>query len=141
MEGSEKSVEKNLKENSNTSQAKVTVPIREYVAPIPFPQRLHKYKLDKQFFKFIEVFKKLQTNIPFVDALAQMASYATFMKEILINKRKLEDYEIIMLSEECYARLQNKLPPKLKDPRSFTIPCTIIFNVIVFIWKTRDWKG
>ncbi|XP_038701821.1 uncharacterized protein LOC119998542 [Tripterygium wilfordii] len=30
-----------------------------------------------------------------------------------------------MLSEECSAVLLNKLPPKLKDPRSFTIPCVI----------------
>ena len=29
------------------------------------------------------------------------------------------------LSEECSAILQKKLPQKLKDPRSFTLPCTI----------------
>ena len=31
----------------------------------------------------------------------------------------------MMLTEECSTILQRKLPPKLKDPRSFTIPCTI----------------
>ena len=35
------------------------------------------------------------------------------------------DYETVALTEECSAILQNKLPPKLKDPGSFTIPCTI----------------
>ena len=30
-----------------------------------------------------------------------------------------------MLNEECSAILLNRLPPKLKDPGSFTIPCTI----------------
>ena len=30
-----------------------------------------------------------------------------------------------MLTEESSAILQKKLPPKLKDPGSFTIPCTI----------------
>ena len=54
-----------------------------------------------------------------------MPSYAKFLKEILGNKRKLEDYETIKLNEECFAIILNKLPPKLKDPRSFTIPCTI----------------
>ena len=54
-----------------------------------------------------------------------MPSYAKFLKEILKNKRKLEDYEIVKINEECLAIIQNKLPPKLKDPRSFTIPCTI----------------
>ena len=28
-----------------------------------------------------------------------------------------------MLTQECSAILQNKLPPKMKDPGSFTIPC------------------
>ena len=96
-----------------------------YVTPIPFPQRLQKNKLDKQFTKFLDVFRKLQINIPFADALEQMPSYVKFMKEILSNKRKLGEYETVMLTEECTAILQNKLPPKLKDPGSFTIPCTI----------------
>jgi len=32
---------------------------------------------------------------------------------------------MVMLMEECSAILQNKLPPKLKDTESFTIPCTL----------------
>ena len=73
----------------------------------------------------MEVFKKLHINIPFVDAFKQMPSYVRFMKDILTNKKKLNDYEIIALSEECSTTLQKKLPPKLKDPGSFTIPSSI----------------
>ena len=94
-------------------------------APIPFPQRLKKHKLDKQFTKFMEVFKKLHINILFADALEQMPSYVQFMKDILSQKRRLEDFETFNLTEECSAILQRKLPQKLKDPSSFTIPCTI----------------
>ncbi|XP_057996495.1 uncharacterized protein LOC131175839 [Hevea brasiliensis] len=54
-----------------------------------------------------------------------MPSYTKFLKEILSKKRKLEDYETVALTEECSAILQNKLPPKLKDPGSFSIPCLI----------------
>ncbi|XP_017972866.1 PREDICTED: uncharacterized protein LOC108661346 [Theobroma cacao] len=54
-----------------------------------------------------------------------MPSYVKFFKDILTEKRKLEDFETIALIEECSAILQNKLPPKLKNPRSFSIPCTI----------------
>ncbi|XP_073030693.1 uncharacterized protein [Primulina eburnea] len=54
-----------------------------------------------------------------------MPSYAKFPKEILSNKRKLVGFERVKLSEECSAILQNKLPPKAKDPGSFSIPCTI----------------
>ncbi|XP_010247294.1 PREDICTED: uncharacterized protein LOC104590358 [Nelumbo nucifera] len=59
------------------------------------------------------------------DALAQMPHYAKFSKEILANKRKLGDVATVALNEECSAILLNKLPQKLKDPWSFTIPCTI----------------
>ncbi|KAK5792788.1 hypothetical protein PVK06_033910 [Gossypium arboreum] len=52
-----------------------------------------------------------------------MPIYAKFLKKLLTNKRKFEDLSTIELNEECSAILQNKLPTKLKDPRSFTIPC------------------
>ena len=93
--------------------------------PIPYPQRLRKHKDAHQFAKFLEVFKKLHINIPFAEALAQMPTYVKFLKDILSNKRKLEEFETVALTEECSAILQNKLPPKLKDPGKFTIPCTI----------------
>ena len=51
--------------------------------------------------------------------------YAKFLKEILGNKRKLEDCETVRLNEECSTIIQRKLPPKLKDPGSFTISCSI----------------
>ena len=86
------------------------------IAPIPYPQRLKKHKLDKQFTKFMEVFKKLYINIPFADALEQMPSYVKFMKDILSQKRRLSDLKIVNLTEECSAILQRKLPQKLKDP-------------------------
>ena len=40
----------------------------EPYAPVPYPQRLRQNKLVKQFAKFMEVFKKLNINIPFADA-------------------------------------------------------------------------
>jgi len=54
-----------------------------------------------------------------------MPSYAKFMKEILSNKRKLEEHETIALTKECSVAVQNKLPAKLKVPESFSIPCLI----------------
>ena len=71
------------------------------------------------------MFKKLHINIPFADALEQMPSYVKFMKGILSQKRRLADFETVNLTEECSAILQRKLPQKIKDPGSFTIPCTI----------------
>ena len=80
-------------------------------------------KLDKDFSKFLNIFKKLYINIHFADAIAHMLRYAKFLKEILKNKRKLEDFETVRLNKEFSTILLNKLPLKLKDLWSFTIPC------------------
>ena len=106
-------------------QSQQSAPVKAYIPPIPFPQRLRKNKLDKKFSKFLDVFKKLHINIPFADALEQMSSNTKFMKEILSNERKLEELETVLLTKEATTILQNKLPSKLKDPGSFSIPCTI----------------
>ena len=70
-------------------------------------------RINKQFTKFMDVFKKLHINIPFADALEQMPSYVKFMKDILSQKRRLADFETVNLTEECSAILQRKLPQKL----------------------------
>ncbi|XP_061364095.1 uncharacterized protein LOC133307584 [Gastrolobium bilobum] len=93
--------------------------------PPPFPQRLQKHKQDTQFRKFLDLLKQLHVNIPFVDALEQIPTYVKFMKEILSRKRRLEEFETVALTQESSQYLLSKIPPKLGDPGSFTIPCTI----------------
>ncbi|XP_015970202.1 uncharacterized protein LOC107493649 [Arachis duranensis] len=65
--------------------------------PLPYPQRFNKEVKDQHFHKFLETFKKLEINIPLAEALEQMPL-------VLIQKG---------------------LPPKLEDPGSFFLPCTI----------------
>ncbi|KAJ9544693.1 hypothetical protein OSB04_024400 [Centaurea solstitialis] len=99
--------------------------VTQSIPKVPYPTQLKAHKDDLQFSKFLEVFKKLHINIPFADALAQMPSYAKFLKDIISNKRKIEEQATVALTEECSAIIQNKLPQKLKDPGSFTIPVHI----------------
>ncbi|XP_052735503.1 uncharacterized protein LOC108341395 [Vigna angularis] len=73
----------------------------------------------------MEIFKKLEINIPFSESLRQMPSYAKFLKELLTKKRKYIEEETIEVQGNCSAIIQKLLPPTLKDPRSFIIPCTI----------------
>ena len=54
-----------------------------------------------------------------------MLSYVKFMKKILVYKKKFEEYGTIALTEECSTILQKKLPSKLQDPGSFSIPFSI----------------
>src|SRR5438270_13997219 len=87
--------------------------------PLPFPGRLKKQNEDKNYKKFLEMFRGLRINIPLADALEQMPKYAKYLKDIINKKRRLEDHETVMLTEESSALLTNELPPNLKDPRSF----------------------
>ena len=60
-----------------------------------------------------------------------MPNYAKFMKGVLSKNKKFGQYEMVSMTEECSVVLQKKLAQELKDPRSFTILCTIgSLNVI-----------
>ena len=71
------------------------------------------------------MFKKIEINIPFLEALTQMPQYAKFMKDILSKKRKITKEGIVSLIATCSAVIQKTLPEKMQDPGSFTIPCKI----------------
>ena len=66
--------------------------------------------------------RKVDINIPLLDAIKKIASYAKFLKDFCTNKRKFQEHETVVLTKEVSAVLLRKLPPKLKDPNSFTIP-------------------
>ncbi|KAM6546198.1 hypothetical protein CsatB_026934 [Cannabis sativa] len=93
--------------------------------PLPFPQRFQKQQQDGQFKKFLDVLQQLHINIPLVEALEQMSNYVKFLKHILTKKRRLGEFETVALTERCSAMVKSKIPPKLKDPGSFKIPCSI----------------
>ncbi|KAK5786322.1 hypothetical protein PVK06_040958 [Gossypium arboreum] len=97
----------------------------EYKPRVPYPNAIRKDHLDEQFGKFLKLIKKLHINLPFIEALSQMPNVMKFLKELLANKRKLDEALHMELNVVCLAILQNKLPNKLKDPGSFTIPCLI----------------
>ncbi|XP_070035224.1 uncharacterized protein [Nicotiana tomentosiformis] len=93
--------------------------------PPPFPQRLQKRNDDRMFNKFLSMPSQVQLNIPLVDVLHKIPTYAKYIKDIVAHKRRLAEFETVVLTEECTSRVQNKLPQKLKDPGSFTIPVRI----------------
>ncbi|XP_021721513.1 uncharacterized protein LOC110689089 [Chenopodium quinoa] len=69
--------------------------------------------------------KQLHLTLPFTDVVEQMPNYAKFLKDILSGKRTCDMMETISLPEHCSAIIMNKMPPKLKDPGNFSIPCAI----------------
>ena len=92
---------------------------------MPFPQRLQKVRREEQFYKFLEIFKKIEINIPFVEVINQMLNYAKFLKKILSKKKKITEEGIVHLTATYSAVIQRILLAKMKDPDSFTIPCSI----------------
>ncbi|XP_015939986.1 uncharacterized protein LOC107465521 [Arachis duranensis] len=97
---------------------------KPHTPPLLYPQRLKKELKDQQFLKFLEVFKKLEINLPLAEALEQMPLYAKFPKELINKKRSWNEKETVILTQECSAVIQKGLPPKLKDLGSFIISCT-----------------
>jgi hypothetical protein len=93
--------------------------------PSPIPQRLVKPKKENKLLDIFEILRKVEINIPLLDAVKQIPSYAKSLKDFCTNKRKFKKHEIVALTEEVSAVLLRKLSPKLKDPRSFTISCRI----------------
>jgi hypothetical protein len=69
--------------------------------------------------KFVEVIKKLNVNIPFLEAM-QVPTYAKYLKDILNNKRPLPTTDMIKLTEECSEAILKK-----KDTGYPMISCSI----------------
>ncbi|RDY10459.1 Retrovirus-related Pol polyprotein from transposon 17.6, partial [Mucuna pruriens] len=78
------------------------------------------------------MFWKVEINIPLLDAITQIPKYAKFLKELYIHKRKkmkggveLEGVMSTLTKNEVVARSHKTLPKKRRDPRIFSVPCTI----------------
>ncbi|XP_027156536.1 uncharacterized protein LOC113757457 [Coffea eugenioides] len=91
----------------------------------PFPCRLEKTKKAEKQKEILDVFRKVEINIPLLDAIKQVPKYAKFLKNLCTHKRKLRGDERVAVGENVSAILQRKLPPKCGDLGMFTIPCKI----------------
>ncbi|KAM1971755.1 hypothetical protein TB2_017964 [Malus domestica] len=107
------------------AMASTKVSEKEKVILPLFTQRLVKQKKEQHLLDIFETLRKVEINIPLLDAIKQIPSYAKFLNDCCTHKRKFKEHEKVALTEEVSAVLLRKLPPKLKDPESFTIPCTI----------------
>ncbi|XP_021728352.1 uncharacterized protein LOC110695428 [Chenopodium quinoa] len=98
----------------------------EVIKPkLSYPQIFLRHSMDEQFGRFIEMLKQLHLSIPFTYALQQMPNNSKFLKDILSGKRECNVVDLVNVGE-CYSALiHNDLPPKMKDPGNFSIPCNI----------------
>ncbi|KAH9667427.1 hypothetical protein KPL70_021040 [Citrus sinensis] len=124
-----KHVEDELEKNELMPKSQDAQPTRAKPLPIviphSFPSRFAKSKKEEQEKDILETFRKVEVNIPLLDAIKQIPRYAKVLKELCTSKRKLRGDEKVHMWENVSAVLQKKLPLKCKDPGMFTIPCKI----------------
>ncbi|CAN6557496.1 unnamed protein product [Malus baccata var. baccata] len=102
-----------------------SIPTHDFPLNVPFPSRFKQTKKEEAEKDILETFRKVQVNIPLLDAIKQVPRYAKFLKELCTTRKRISTKEVVKVSENISAILQRKLPPKCKDPGSFTIPCVI----------------
>ncbi|XP_075479403.1 uncharacterized protein LOC142520286 [Primulina tabacum] len=96
----------------------------------PFPHALTNHKKQKSDSDIYEVFKQVKINIPLLDAIKQVPSYAKFLKDLCTVKRKLHVKKKAFLAEQVSSILQNNSSLKYKDPGCPTISCIFGENKI-----------
>ena len=89
---------------------------RSFIPKAPYLERLKAPKKNAQFAEIVEVFKQVQINIPFLDAIQQVPSYAKFLKDLVTINRKTNVPKKAYLTEQVSSILQCKVPIKYKDP-------------------------
>ena len=60
-----------------------------HIPPAPYPHRLRAPKKVNNHSEIYELFKQVKLNIPLLDAIKQIPSYAKFLKDLCTVKRKL----------------------------------------------------
>ncbi|KAL0344744.1 UNVERIFIED_CONTAM: Retrovirus-related Pol polyprotein from transposon.6 [Sesamum radiatum] len=130
-----------LKEETKGSPLKLNV---DTIPPyIPYPKRVLKANLDKQFGKFLEIFKKIHVNIPLIDALShaklcQVSEGSDLQQEEMGEWR--DGASINLMPYSIFAKLgMHELTPtivtlQLAD-RSIKYPRGIIEDVLVKVGK------
>ncbi|KAM1415124.1 hypothetical protein ACFX2I_006820 [Malus domestica] len=116
----------NLSNSSNKGKNVLnSIPTNVFPLNVPFPSRFLQSKNEEEEKDVLETFRKVHVNIPLLDAIKQIPKYAKCLKKFCTTKKRVREKEVVHVSENVSAILQHKLPPKCKDPGSFTIPCVI----------------
>ena len=78
--------------------------------------------------EILETFRKVEVNIPLLDAIKQIPRYAKFLKDLCTHKRRLKGNEKVNMGRNVSALIEKSvaaIPKKCKDPCTFTISCII----------------
>ena len=98
---------------------------RKISVPPPFPQAFRKKKSFVNQTEMLEVLRQVKVNIPLLDMIKQVPTYAKFLKDLCTVKRGLNVNKKAFLTEQVSAIIECKTPVKYKDPGCPTISVNI----------------
>ena len=93
--------------------------------PPLFPQPLRGKKKASKQEGILEVLRQVKVNIPLLDMIKQVPTYAKFLKDLCTVKKGLGINKKAFLTEQVSSIIQCKTLVKYKDPRSPTISVNI----------------
>ncbi|RDX69571.1 hypothetical protein CR513_51304, partial [Mucuna pruriens] len=100
--------------------------------PLPFPSRTISARKPDSDDELLKMFRKVEINIPLLDAIKQILKYAKFLKELCVHKRRkmkgsreLGGVVSTLTRNNPTAGISQVLPKKCRDPGIFSVPCTI----------------
>ena len=93
--------------------------------PPPFPQVLRRKKNFVNQTEMLEVLRQVKVNIPLLDMIKQVPTYAKFLKDLCTVKKGLNVNKKAFLTEQVSAIIESKTPAKYKDPGCPTISVNI----------------
>ena len=94
--------------------------VKKSMLPL-FPQALRGKKKIPNQAEIWEVLRQVNVNIPLLDMIKQVPTYAKFLKDLCTVNRGLGIEKKAFLTEKVSAIIQSKTPVKYKDPGSPTI--------------------
>jgi len=106
--------EPELDTKSNQTTKELGERKREPYKPIPaFPSRYRSpaSKVSEANQEILETFRKVEINIPLLDAIKQVPRHAKFLKELYTTKRKLIGNEKISVGQKCVCCFLKKTSP------------------------------
>ncbi|XP_026416244.1 uncharacterized protein LOC113311649 [Papaver somniferum] len=126
-------VEKKSEHDSDSENSTdVNVHAPSIVPAAPFPQRLVQQKKGTKYNEMLEMFKRVNINIPFLEAIKQIPAYAKFLKDLCTQKRKLHVHKRAFLTEQLDLGEPKPTPVTLKlADISVKIPRGIVEDVLI----------
>ncbi|XP_042051393.1 uncharacterized protein LOC121796653 [Salvia splendens] len=98
----------------------------DHIPPPPYlPKRKKMVPKEKSFEWMMNVIRKVNVDVSLVDLFTNFPKFSKFFKDMMANKKKLQDEGIVALSMNCSQLISGMMPMKKRELGSCVIPCEI----------------